>query len=340
MNPVVSGVCSTLPADYLARYVGAKWGEVVVVDGLKRFHGGAARETFRFDAIGTASGRREALVLRRDPASSLIETDRAVEFRALQAFAGSAVPVPETLWCETDPRCFGAPGFIMREIAGGRAAGLLEPEPYGDDAAALGMAVFAALGAIHRCDPAAAGLVAMAPGNAARLRLAHWRASFEADRFRPEPVIEAGFRWLERTAVLAAQRVSIVHGDFRSGNFLFAGARLLAVLDWEMVHAGDPLEDLAWAMDPLWSHASGRAGAMLADAEAIDVWETASGLRADPAALCWWRVFAQVMGAAIWISSAREIIDGRSHDPVLAFAGLVPYRYHVLTLARSLSVCR
>jgi aminoglycoside phosphotransferase (APT) family kinase protein len=326
----------TLPVEILARYVGAKWGEPVVISGLKRFHGGAARQTYRFDATGQDSGRREGMVLRRDPASTLIETDRAVEFRALQAFADSAVPVPEPLWCESDSSPLGAAGFIMREVPGGRAASLLEPDPYGVDATALGTALFTALGTIHRMAPGAAGLTAMAPEDAARIRLAHWRATFDADKFRPEPVIEAGFRWLERTPVAPAQRVSVVHGDFRSGNFLFAGPRLLAVLDWEMVHAGDPLEDLAWAMDPLWGNNSGKAAAVLPEADAIAVWEAASGLRADAEALRWWRVFAQVLGATIWISSAREIVDGRSHEPVLAFAGMVPYRYHVMTLAQTL----
>jgi len=325
-----------LPADLLAQYIGKKWAEPVAISGLKRFHGGAARQTFRFDASGLDSGRREALVLRRDPVSSLIETDRAVEFRALQAFVCSSVPAPEPLWCEADPACFGASGFIMREIGGGRAASMLEPDPYGADAPALGAALFGALGAIHRMAPEAAGLATMAPTEVASARLAHWRRSFEADRFRSEPVIEAGFRWLERTPVAPAQRVSVVHGDFRSGNFLFAGPRLLAVLDWEMVHAGDPLEDLAWAMDPLWGNNSGKAAALLPEAEAIATWEAASGLHADAEALRWWRVFAQVMGATIWTSSAREIVDGRSHEPVLAFAGMVPYRFHVLTLARTL----
>jgi aminoglycoside phosphotransferase (APT) family kinase protein len=135
--------------------------------------------------------------------------------------------------------------------------------------------------------------------------------------------------------------VTIVHGDYRSGNFLVGAdadraGKVIAVLDWEMVHAGDPLEDLAWAMDPLWSHGTGRAAATLSDAEAIACWEEASGLRCDPAALAWWRVFAQVQGVVIWVSSAAEIARGRSHDPVLAFAGVLPYRFHVLTLARTL----
>ena len=335
MRRAASPGCSILPAERLARYFAARWGEPVAISGLKRFHGGSARETFRFDATG-ASGRREALVLRRDPPSSLIETDRAVEFRALKAVHGGPVRVPEPLFCETGGEAFGSPGFIMREIAGGRAASLLEPEPYGADAGAIGTAFFAALGDLHRRDPADFELAAIAPGDAARRRLDHWRAAYLADRSRPEPVVDAAFRWLDRTPVAPPRRVSVVHGDYRSGNFLFDGPRLLAILDWEMVHAGDPLEDLAWAMDPLWAHGSGRAGAMLAEADAVRVWEAASGLAAEPAALAWWRVFAQVQGVVIWISSAREVIDGRSIDPVLGFAGFVPYRFHVATLARTL----
>ena len=337
MRRAVLPGCSTLPAEALAACLAGRWGEPVAISGIKRFHGGASRQTFRFDATGTASGRCEALVLRRDPVSSLIETDRAAEFAALKAFAGSAVPVPEPLWLDPTPASFGAPGFLMREVAGGAAAGLLTPEPYGHQAAVLGQAVFAALGAIHRTAPAAAGLAPVAADAAAPQRLAHWRAVFETDTLRPEPVVEAAFRWLARNLPPPAQRVSIVHGDFRSGNFLFAGDKLLAILDWEMVHAGDPLEDLAWLMDPLWSHFSGRPAALLTREAAIAAWEAASGLVADPLALCWWQVFAQVMGATIWISSAREIADGRSHDPVLAFAATLPYRFHVMTLAQTLA---
>lgn len=319
----------------LAHYLSKRWDMPVAVEGLKRFHGGAARETYRFDAV-TATGR-QGLVLRRDPASTLIETDRSLEFHALQAFHGSAVPVPEPLFCEAGSEAFGSPGFIMREVPGGRAATMFEAEPYGDHADAVGRAFFAALGAIHRADPAAIGQPAMLPGDAAKARLAHWQHAYAADRLRPEPVIDAGFRWLERTPVAPPARVSVVHGDYRSGNFLVGdNGALLAILDWEMVHAGDPLGDLAWALDPLWSHGSGRPAATLAEDDAVACWEAASGLACDREALGWWRVFAQVQGLAIWVSSAAEIAAGRSHDPVLAFAGVLPYRFHLMTLAAAL----
>jgi aminoglycoside phosphotransferase (APT) family kinase protein len=325
-----------LPADHLARFLSASWGEPVSIAGLKRFHGGSARQTFRFDAKGL-SGRSEALVLRRDPPSSLIETDRLAEFRALQCFAGSEVPVPVPLHCDPGADSFGSPGFLMREVAGGAAAGLLDLVGYGNHAAEIGQQFFTALGRIHAADPALAGLPAMAPADAAPARLAHWRSAFEADRFRPEPIVDAGFSWLAANLPPPPERISIVHGDYRSGNFLHdANGLLLAVLDWEMVHAGDAHEDLAWACDPLWSHFSGLAGGMLPLNQAVERWEAASGLRLNPARWRWWRVFAQVQGLTIWISAAREVLDGRSHDPVLMFAGMIPYRFHALTLANTL----
>lgn len=308
----------------------------MAITGLKRFHGGSARQTYRFDATG-ASGRREALVLRRDPPSSLIETDRLAEYRALHCFAGSDVPVPEPLFCDATPESFGSPGFLMREVPGGLAAGLIEPLPYGDHAADIGRQFFTALGRIHAADPAGAGLPAMAPADAAAARLAHWRSAFEADAFRPEPLLDAAFAWLAANLPPPPARISIVHGDYRSGNFLHDGfGQLLAILDWEMVHPGDALEDLAWACDPLWSHFSGRPAATVPLAEAIALWEAASGLTVDPLAFRWWRLFAQVQGLVIWISAAREIVDLRSHDPVLMFAGTIPYRFHSLTLAQAL----
>lgn len=325
-----------MPADHLARFLSRHWGEPVAITGLKRFHGGSARQTFRFDA-SAPSGRREALVLRRDPPSSLIETDRLAEYRALACFAGSAVPVPTPIFCDDGPDSFGSPGFLMREVPGGVAAGLMEPEPYGAHAAAIGQQLFTTLGRIHAADPAAAGLAAMVPDEAAAARLAHWRSAFAADRFRPEPLLEAAFDWLAANLPPPPARISIVHGDYRSGNFLHDGAgRVLAVLDWEMVHAGDAHEDLAWLCDPLWSHASGRPGATVPLAEAIALWEAASGLTLNPVSWRWWRLFAQVQGLVIWISAAREILDGRSHDPVLMFAGTIPYRFHMLTLANAL----
>lgn len=319
-------------AELLAVFLSDRWAEPVCIRALRRFHGGAARETYRFDAVG-ASGRQEALVLRRDPASSLIETERAIEFAALAAFHGSAVPVPEPLFC--DVGAFGSPGFIMREISGCHAASLFDPEPYGTQAQAVGAQMFTILGQIATRDPAALDLTL--PAEPWRDRLDHWRATLETDAQGPEPVAWAAVRWLERNPPPAPSRLSVIHGDYRSGNFLVDDTNIIrAVVDWEMVHAGDAHEDLAWAMDPLWAHGSDRPAATVGEAEAIRHWQAASGLTVDALALRWWRVEAQLMGLAIWISSGAEVASSRNLDPVMIFSSLYPYRWHNAALAKTL----
>lgn len=297
------------------------------VIGLDRFHGGAARETYRLNV--ETGGRFHGIVLRRDPPSSLIDTDRRVEHHALARAFAAGLPVPEPLHLDADGAQFGSPGFLMREVAGGRAPGLFEPDPYGASRASTGHAVFTALGRLHALvpDPVDRAILPMmdAPG-----RLHHWALEIDRNRLAPEPVADAARRWLAANLPLPSGPPAIVHGDFRSGNFLVgADGALLAILDWEMVHIGDPMEDLAWAMDPLWAHGDpARAGAMLPPDAAIAAWEAASGRQFIAAHWPWWRLFAGFAGLAIWITSAAEVARHRTVDPVMTFAGLYPYRFH------------
>jgi len=89
-----------------------------------------------------------------------------------------------------------------------------------------------------------------------------------------------------------------------------------------MCHLGDPLEDLAWSLDPLWSWAEPEnAGGLLPPGEAIRLWEESSGLALDPGVFKWWRVFASLKGLAIWISSSEDFQNGEGKDSILAMAG-------------------
>ncbi|MGB7406644.1 MAG: phosphotransferase family protein [Pacificimonas sp.] len=313
----------------LRRYLGERWNTAVDVSGLKQFHGGAGRETFRFDA--TANGDTCGLVLRRDPAKSIIETDRRVEYDMLALVHGSNVPVPEPLFLEESAEAFGAPGFIMREVPDADA-GDPGPDPFGDAREPLGEAFFKNLGELHRIDPAPLDIPASVPAD----RIDHWAAVIAEDKQDPEPVASAAERWLRANVPPPSARTTIVHGDYRRGNFLRRGHEIAAILDWEMAHVGDPLEDLAWATDPLWAFGADMPGSLISEPKAIAIWEAASGLTCDPVAYRWWRMFAQYMGLAIWISSAAEVASGRTGDPTIAFAAMYPYRFHQAALARSL----
>jgi aminoglycoside phosphotransferase (APT) family kinase protein len=314
-------------AAYLTPLLGAARG--IEVSGLERIHGGASRETSRFvlryEQDGVCIERR--LILRRDPPGSLIETDRRVEFAAYRAFHGSAVPVPEALWLEEDPAPLDFPFFIMEELTGLESSvpALLSP-PYLQHRAKIGLRKWTILGEIAKADPAQLGLLGLMPpaplDQCWQRELTHWEGVLDEDELEPQPVARAVIRWLRRHPPPPAQKLSVVHADYRTGNFLFdAEGEIRAILDWEMAHLGDPLEDLAWGLGAVWQWSrDGLAGSLLPKAEAIRIWEQASGLRAEPHALLWWELFSCVKGQGIWVSGGREFQDGVNHDPVLCMS--------------------
>jgi aminoglycoside phosphotransferase (APT) family kinase protein len=303
--------------------------QAIEVSGLERIHGGASRETSRFVLRYEQDGRsvERRLILRRDPPGSLIETDRRVEFAAYRAFHGTAVPVPEALWLEEDPAPLDFPFFIMEELHGfeSSAQALLGPT-YLPLRGKIGQRKWTILGEIAKADPVGLGLVGLLPAPAAdacaERELAHWEAVLDEDELEPQPVTRALIRWLRRNPPPPAQRISVVHADYRTGNFLFdSEGEIRAILDWEMAHLGDPLEDLAWGIGAIWQWSrDGLAGSLLPKADAIRIWEQASGLRAEPSALFWWELFSCVKGQAIWVSGGREFQHGANQDPVLCMS--------------------
>jgi aminoglycoside phosphotransferase (APT) family kinase protein len=332
-------------APRLAAYLSGKLGtDRVDISKLARIPGGASRETYRFRARYSANGKEHdrALILRRDPPASLIETERATEFRAYRAFFKLGLPVPEPIALELGGEALDRPFFIMTEVENCATGGIMSPDPYGNFREKIGRQFFENLGLIAKADPRTIGLEDFdGPKNASDCwshEVARWERVVEEDEVEPQPIVRAAIRWLKRHPPPPAQKISVVHGDYRTGNFLFDDkGEMRAILDWEMAHLGDPFEDLAWAFDPLWSNGDeARPGGMVPRAEAIAIWEKTSGLRFNKDAFRWWEIFASLKGAAIWISAAREYADGRNTDPINAFSGWMPLSFHNRLLAERL----
>ena len=316
----------------LATYIAAKLPEArhVRVEGLERIHGGASRETYRFRLLytGPSGDVERGLILRRDPPGSLIDTERANEFNAYRAFHGTAVPVPEPVWLEEDAKWLDFPFFVMQELRGfqSQAQALMMP-PYSDHLEQLAERKWSILAEIAKADPTALGLAAVMQvvplDRCWQRELDYWEHVIDEDEMQPQPIARAAIRWLRRHPPPPAQKLSVVHGDYRTGNFLYDDAgEIHGILDWEMAHLGDPLEDLAWGINRVWCWArDGRVGGLVDKARAIEIWEGASGLHAEPDALRWWELFSSVKGQAIWISSAKEYQQGKNQDPVLALSG-------------------
>jgi aminoglycoside phosphotransferase (APT) family kinase protein len=294
----------------------------IEVSQLARIPGGASRETWSFDATwreGKARAGR-GFILRRDPEAGLLETERDVEFRVYQAMQGTGVPVPEMFWLESDPQWLERPFFVMQRLSGDTTArGVIAAA----NADAIAQQKVEILARIHNLDWAALGLdvlgVPGGPDQCASREIDRGEAIMRAQALEAQPALELAIAWL-RAHEPVAQKITIVHADYRTGNFLVDGDRISGILDWEMVHLGDPLEDVAWVCLRSWRWAGdSRVGGLLPRAEFYRRYKAASGLKIDEDAVRFWEVLGNLKLAVIFLTGARSYVEGRSKDAVHAF---------------------
>jgi aminoglycoside phosphotransferase (APT) family kinase protein len=316
-----------LVSGYLASSV--KGWETIRIERMDRLPLGASRETYRIDAVVTGIDGAEAnerLILRRDPPASLVDSDRLTEFEAYRSIYGHGIPVPRMILLEMDPAKLGGAISIAEDMRGFHNSEyqLHQPE-WTRHIPALAEQMWSYMGKLAAIPIGGLGLESfMKPATvetAARQELEQWSAKFRRNCICADPIMEAAIRQLERTCP-TAEKLAMVHGDFRAGNFLYdEAAKIHAILDWEMAHIGDPLEDLAWSMNRGFCFGKDdRRSGLASREEAIAIWEKASGMNADPAALGWYELFSCVKAQALWASAANVWQSGENRDIILAYA--------------------
>jgi aminoglycoside phosphotransferase (APT) family kinase protein len=135
------------------------------------------------------------------------------------------------------------------------------------------------------------------------------------------PVIELGFRWLA-VHVPAASRRTLVHGDYRVGNVMFDRSGVRAILDWELAHCGDPLEDLGWMCVKAWRFGSALpVGGVGERADFFRAYEDAGGGPVDAERVRFWETFGNLKWAIICMAQARTHLDGGVPSIELASLG-------------------
>ncbi|HYB89586.1 MAG TPA: phosphotransferase family protein [Candidatus Binataceae bacterium] len=294
---------------------------------LFRMPGGASRETWSFDAELVRGGEttRRALVLRRDPGAHRIATSRGAEFRILRAAFEEHVPVPEVFWLGEDPAILGASFFIMERIEGETLARrLLRDDEYSKAREVMPAQLAEILAGIHRVDPVKHKLDFLPePGeNAARAEVQRFDDSFRLLALEPHPAFELAFRWL-LGKIPRTPRKTLVHGDYRIGNVIFGPEGVRSILDWELSHLGDPMEDLGWICVRAWRFGNDQkpVGGLGMREDFFRAYEKASGIAVDPEAVRFWEVFGNLRWGIITISQARTHIDGYVKSVELASIG-------------------
>lgn len=137
----------------------------------------------------------------------------------------------------------------------------------------------------------------------------------------PRPVFELGLDWLRRNRP-AASAPAVVHGDFRNGNLIVGPDGVRAVLDWELAHVGDPLEDLGWVCARAWRWGErpvvGGAGRR---SDLLRAYTAAGGSTVSPARMFWWQLLATVRWGVMCLELARTHLSGEYRSVELAAIG-------------------
>ncbi|HEY1688864.1 MAG TPA: phosphotransferase family protein [Solirubrobacteraceae bacterium] len=280
---------------------------------LQRASLGRSRENWLFDALWDDGSDPEPLIVRRDPEGGLVNTDRALEFQVLRALEDSVLPTPAVRWLDATGDWLGRPSLIMRRQPGHSDYHVLNGELPLNVRVALAERLCDLLAAVHLApwEQLRLASVLCDPGErAASAELERFVAVLRSDQLRTYPEVEAALAWLEQQAP-RSQRTTLVHGDFKPGNVLLAGGEVTALLDWELAHLGDPLEDLGWVTQPLREREHLIAGSWERE-QLIAHYSTVSGFDIDADALHWWQTFATFRTAVMQVSGLRAYVDGRA----------------------------
>lgn len=212
---------------------------------IKKFSDGQSNPTYLL-----TSGPRK-FVLRAKPPGKLLKSAHAVdrEFRVMSALAATDVPVPKMLHLSGEETPMGTQFFVMEFLDGRIFWDPALPELAQGERAAVYDAMNAALAALHSVDPAQIGLADYGkPGNYFERQVSRWSQQYKAAETQSLPDADYVMDWLVANMPDDDGISSIVHGDYRIDNMIFAKdqPRILALLDWELSTLGHPLADLAY----------------------------------------------------------------------------------------------
>jgi aminoglycoside phosphotransferase (APT) family kinase protein len=312
----------------------------IAVQGLARLSGGASQETWRFEVLDSGKASTP-LILRRSPHEGPRNSEAlglVTEARVMNAARTAAMLVPSVVH-QCSPEDGVGEAFIMEFIEGETLARkILRDDDFSNARDVLASQCGAAMAGIHAI--AINDTLPELPTSHGLDQLTRYEAiyrGFEVNR----PVIELAIKWL-RDRAPAPTQTSLVHGDFRNGNIIVGPDGLRAVLDWELVHLGDPREDLGWICVNSWrfGHAHKAVGGFGDLTELVDAYVKAGGTPFAMADIKWfqalgsfkWAIMCLIMYNAFQTgadpSIERAMIGRRTSEAEIDLLNLMEGRAH------------
>lgn len=305
---------------------------------LRWLSGGASKIQMAFTLDWTAPDvglTSTDLVVRMEPPEALNTTSRAREFQVIRAM-GPGLPVPKVYWIDEAATWFPQPALIYAFARGvtkpsqdkdGRVTGI--GGTFGPRLRALLAEQFVEqLAYIHTHpfrpqDLPAFDVPRVGTADSALWQLNRARRVWEEDRGEDFPILEVAANWLGRN-LPDLDQASVLHGDYRSGNFLFDEdtGEITAWLDWERGYIGDRHRDLAWTVQPQIGSRDENGDLLVSGLIPVDEFLTKyqeySGLSVDPVRMRFYRILNSYQIVVSILGTAYRVVRlGKSHQDVL-----------------------
>ncbi len=286
-----------------------------------KFAGGQSNPTYRLNA------KSGSYVLRRKPFGPLLPSAHAVdrEYKVIAGLHPTGFPVAKPYGLCTDDSVIGSWFYIMAMVEGRTIWDGAMPGSNPTERRAIYEAMIDTLAALHSINVEAAGLSDYGKlGNYFGRQVDRWTKQYRASETETMPEMERLIDWLPKT-LPEQTRTSIVHGDYRIDNMIFASdaPKVLAVLDWELGTLGDPLADFTYVAMAWVTENGGRSGVMDLDRAALGIPEldemvtrycAATG-RDDIPDINWYFAYNFFRLAGIIQGIKKRVIDGTATSP-------------------------
>ncbi|AVV78486.1 MULTISPECIES: phosphotransferase family protein [Leptospira] len=319
----------------LEKYLSEKLNGKTEIHSMVSLSGGACQENFAAQvqvSEGPEKGTYDT-VFRTDKGAALLASlNREDEFGVCDLAYKAGVNTPKPFWLETDRRITGSPFYFMQKISGKAVGRYVVKDPsLNKMRKQLAVDLAKNLARLHSIKPSDC--------KNGTLRETLWKGQDPNDRIvangsirflrselermeEAHPAMEMILNWLEKRAK-PSDDVVLIHGDFRTGNFMVTPEGLQGIVDWEFAHWGDRHEDLTWLCMRDWRFGklNKEAGGFADRSEFYEEYEKVSGVKPDPKMITYWEVMGNLRWAIGCIGQAERHLSGKDKGIELAAIG-------------------